>query len=67
MAMVTFMLRVNGLSTGVTCSITGVLTACHDTTHIATIATGQAADVQVISGSGATAARENFGIELDNP
>jgi len=64
---VTFTLRVNGASTGVTCTMILTETACHDTTHVATIAVGQTADLQVVSGAVTASARENFGIELDNP
>ena len=63
-----FTLRVNGVDTGVTCTINSGGTTASDTTHSATIAAGQTWSIKVVTS--ATTGTTPFiagGIEFDNP
>ncbi|MGF6764078.1 hypothetical protein P3T24_004409 [Paraburkholderia sp. GAS33] len=57
-------LRVNGASTGVTCTITGSASACADTTHIVGLALGNEYDVQIATGSGAATTAASWSLTL---
>lgn len=63
----TYTLYVNGSATSITCQVSNSATTCDHTAHTATITTAQTAYLQVASSTSATASRENFGIEFDNP
>jgi hypothetical protein len=60
--------RINGVSTGITCTIAFPATTCSDLTHTAPIVAGQTYDLQTL-GSGPTGGPDYVygGIELDTP
>jgi hypothetical protein len=66
----TYTWRINGVSTGITCTATnaggGSTGTCSDLTHTATITAGQSYDLQTV-GSGNIVDNVYGGIELDTP
>jgi hypothetical protein len=58
--------RVNGVSTGITCTIVAPAVTCSDLTHTAAITAGQSYDLQTV-GSGNIIDSVYGGIELDTP
>jgi hypothetical protein len=62
----TYTWRVNGISTGITCTIIAPALTCSDLTHTAPIVAGQSYDLQTV-GVGSTFSAVFGGIELDTP
>lgn len=60
-------LRVNGLDTGVTCTIADSATSASDLTHTAAITAGQLWSVKTVYSAGAASSVPKGAIEFDNP
>jgi hypothetical protein len=67
-ASITYTWRINGVSTGITCTIVSPAVSCSDLTHSVAIVAGQSYDLQtVVASPSAFGDSVSAGIELDTP